>query len=272
MTNSAMTNSTIIPRLAATILLLRDRAEEMEVFMVVRHHEIDFASGALVFPGGSVDPEDGGIAERGHVDKTVDVDASAVTLRIAAIREAFEESGFLLARRAGSDGFVTAEELKDLQIRYRTALLSGETTFERMIVQENLTLATDALLPFAHWITPERVPKRFDTHFFLARVPSDHTSDHIGSHDGRETVESLWIRPGDALSQAASGRFTIVVATRLNLQKLGRNHTAAEALRGARNEPIFTVLPELVVSSEGDNRRRIRIPLEAGYRGTVFEV
>jgi hypothetical protein len=137
-----------------------------------------------------------------------------------------------------------------------------------MIDQENLKLATDMLVPFAHWITPQGVAKRFDTHFFLAHVPAD----HVGSPDGRETVESLWIRPGDAVAQARSGRFTIVVPTRLNLEKLGRQHTVADALRNARAQPIFTVVPELSVFSASDSRRCIRIPHEAGYGGTVFEV
>jgi 8-oxo-dGTP pyrophosphatase MutT (NUDIX family) len=255
--------SSAAPRLAATILLLRDRDEQMEVFMVLRHHEIEFVSGALVFPGGSVDADDSALAAA-RADGMAGVDPAAATVRVAAIREAFEESGFLLARKAGSDQFVTALEQKDLQSRYRAALLAGEVSFARIIEQENLTLATDMLIPFAHWITPEGMPKRFDTHFFLAHVPED----HVGSHDGLETVESLWIRPGDAVAHARSGRYTIVLPTRLNLEKLSRHPKAADAVQSARSAPTVTVLPTLI--KEGDAKRSIRIPLEAGYGGEVF--
>ena len=233
--------------------------------MVLRHHEIEFSSGALVFPGGSVDVDDSTLVATQRVDGLAALDPTAATVRVAAIREAFEESGFLLARRAGSDQFVTAEEQKDLQSRHRGALLAGEVSFANIIAQENLTLATDMLVPFAHWITPEGMPKRFDTHFFLAHVPED----HVGSHDGHETVESLWIRPGDAVAHARSGRYTIVLPTRLNLEKLARQRKAADAVQRARGTPMVTVLPTLI--REGDAKRRIRIPLEAGYGGEVFE-
>jgi 8-oxo-dGTP pyrophosphatase MutT (NUDIX family) len=260
--------SSVTPRLAATILLLRDRQDAMEVFMVLRHHQIEFVSGALVFPGGSVDRDDSVDAVHSRTDRMDNLDAAAVTVRVAAIREAFEESGFLLARRAGSKAFVTAANQQELQMRYRAALLAGEISFLQILDRENLTLATDTLVPFAHWITPEGMPKRFDTHFFLADVPTD----HVGSHDGQENVDSLWIRPSDAVEHALSGRYTIVTPTRLNLEKLARSATSAKALATARAEPQFIVVPKLSTVSESDPRRCIRIPLEVGYGGEVFEI
>jgi 8-oxo-dGTP pyrophosphatase MutT (NUDIX family) len=236
--------------------------------MVVRHHAIDFVSGALVFPGGSVDPCDRKIELHRCADKAEEHDAETRCLRVAAIREAFEESGFFLARRAGTKKFITAQELNDIQIKYRTPLLTGQITFENIVHEEDLILATDVLVPFAHWITPEGMRKRFNTHFFLAQVPSDYN----GSHDGFEMVDSIWIRPRDALTQALSGRFKIVAPTRLNLQKLGQHQTSSDAIRVARSRSIYTVLPQLLAANPEGSPQRIRIPFEAGYGGTVFEV
>jgi 8-oxo-dGTP pyrophosphatase MutT (NUDIX family) len=251
--------SPVAPRLAATVLVLRDQTEQIEVLMVERHHQIDFASGALVFPGGSVNAGDYLLeGESGKNGEDADSDA----LRVAAIRETFEESGILFARRAGEDEYVSEEDQLSLQRRYRASLISGSIAFERMIADEHLTLATEALTPFAHWITPEGLPKRFDTHFFLACAPAHH---HV-SHDGRETVASMWLTPARALS----GQFKTVIATKLNLQKLAVSHRVADAIAAAKKDKSFTVLP--VLYNEGTDKRFIRIPLEAGYAGVVFEV
>ena len=138
------------PRLAATVLLLRDHKGEIEVFMVVRHQQIDFASGALVFPGGSVDEGDRSLAWHSAQDVG---GTAALALRITAIRETFEESGILLARQHGEDEYISDQDIADLQRRYRPSLLAGNITFESIIAAENLTLATDCLTPFSHWIT-----------------------------------------------------------------------------------------------------------------------
>ncbi len=220
------------PRPASTILLLRDGAAGLEVFMVVRHHAIDFAGGALVFPGGRVEEADARLGE---------------AFRIAAIREAFEESGILLARR----GDALLEEHS----------LPREGDFHALLAEHALTPAEDALVHFAHWITPEDMPKRFDTHFFAAHAPAR----QIGRHDGGEAVESLWIKPGQAVEEADAGLRTLVFATRLNLLKLARFASAAEALAGAG--PVVTVRPEAFTDEQG---RWMRIPEEAGYGGSVF--
>jgi 8-oxo-dGTP pyrophosphatase MutT (NUDIX family) len=183
MTDTAKNPAT--PRAASTILLLRDGPTGLEVFMVVRHHEIDFASGALVFPGGRMEAADAELAREG-APFADGLDGTARALRIAAIREAFEECGVLLARPAGEERFVPAE---------RASALDRSAPFAGLMARERLLPATDALVPFARWITPAFLPKRFDTHFFLALAPPDHAL----AHDGRETVDSLWIAPRDAL-------------------------------------------------------------------------
>jgi 8-oxo-dGTP pyrophosphatase MutT (NUDIX family) len=230
--NGAMT-SPAIARPAATVLLLRDGPQGLEVFMVVRHVASDFASGALVFPGGRVEPSDAVLAGGDE----------ALAFRVAAVRETWEEAGMLLARPGTPP--------------------AAEGDFAAMLAARGLVPDTAALVHFAHWITPVSVPKRFDTHFFLAAAPADQEA----LHDGREAVESLWIRPRDALAAAESGARKIVFPTRMNLIKLARHDSVAEALAAARATPVVTVLPEARMTPAG---RVLRIPAAAGYGGEEF--
>ncbi|MGH7210556.1 MAG: NUDIX hydrolase, partial [Acetobacteraceae bacterium] len=166
-------------RPAATIMLLRDGTEGMEVFMVVRHHQIDFASGALVFPGGRAEPGDSAVAAGPRGGRAPGLDGDGLALRIAGIREAFEECGVLLAHPRGATGPLDAARL---------ASLRQGMDFAALLDAENLELATELLTPFAHWITPPMMPKRFDTHFFLVPAPAD----QLAVHDGAESVDSVW--------------------------------------------------------------------------------
>src|SRR6202035_257257 len=154
----------VSPRLASTILLLRDGAREIEVFMMVRHYEIEFNSGALVFPGGSVDNGDREIiASPALYAGGEGLDPGALSFRIAAVRETFEESGILLARPQGSTSLVDARRAAEIEAGHRAALCESKTTFPKVLADSKLSLALDELVPYAHWITPEGMPKRFDT-------------------------------------------------------------------------------------------------------------
>jgi len=250
-------------RLAATVLILRDGAAGMEVFMVVRHQEIDFASGALVFPGGKLAAGDSDPRVRDRCSGAESLPPDQLALRVGAIREAFEECGVLLAREGGDAALIGPARLEQLGLRYRRPLDLGEIGIADMLEAENLTLACEELVPFAHWITPAFMPKRFDTYFYLAVAPPQ----QVALHDGREMVDSVWLRPADALAQAAAGSRTIVPATLLNVAKLGFSASVAEALAAARAQPVVTVQPELV---QGTDEVLLRIPAEAGYRVTEF--
>ncbi|MBV8472932.1 MAG: NUDIX domain-containing protein [Hyphomicrobiales bacterium] len=244
---------TVIARPAATVLLVRDGASGLEVFMVVRHHQIDFASGALVFPGGSVEPEDTAIAadpERCAAGPAIDERGRA--LRVAAIRETFEECGVLLARPRGASELIGAERCAAIR-----AAAKG-VTFAELIRREDLSLALDALTPFAHWITPPILRKRFDTHFFIAAAPRD----QLARHDGHESGDSTWINPRRALADAAAGTYTMVLPTRLNAQMLGESGDVAAALAAAQTRRIVTVEPAAVKSQTGFT---LTIPRDAGY-------
>ena len=256
MSDKKPTPTDVPARPAATALILRDGADGIEVFMVVRHHEIDFASGALVFPGGKVDAADADPAWDGLV-AAAPLGGLDRSFAVAALRETFEEAGILIARRRGSNALVDAGGAHRIVLADRAARESAR--FIDLIRDADLTLATDLLVRFAHWITPVGLPKRFDTHFFLVTA----LVEQAGAHDGSESTEGFWIRPADALRDAKEGRRSIVPATRLNLQKLAGSATVADAVAAARASAIVTVMPK--VRRNPDGSRTLQIPAEAGY-------
>ena len=178
------------PRPATTVLLVRpsqpgDAGSPLEVFMVVRHHKIDAFSGALVFPGGKLEDADGDPRLRarcGGADKIAD---GELKFRVAGVREAFEECGILLARKRGQRALIAAADLSAIEEKWRAKLAKDEASIVDLVEAEDLEIATDLMVPFAHWITPTFAPRRFDTWFFLAEAPED----QIALHDGSESVE-----------------------------------------------------------------------------------
>ena len=262
----------VAPRPASTILLLREGAGGpegrggIEVFMMVRHYEIDFASGALVFPGGSVEKADHEIIARPELYCGGEgCDAAGLSFRIAAIRETFEESGILLARARGSKALIDAKRAAGIEATSRAALTEGRTSFLKLLIEHSLVLALDELVPYAHWITPIGMPKRFDTWFFLAAAPEA----QVGAHDGRESTHSIWLSPHEALAGGESGRFKLPFPTTRNLIKLGKQANVKAALEDSRGKPVVTVMPVMTRLNGG---RQLRIPPEAGYDGEIFEV
>jgi 8-oxo-dGTP pyrophosphatase MutT (NUDIX family) len=260
-------SETVTPRQASTVLLLRDgTAKEIEVFMMVRHHQIEFNSGALVFPGGSVDKNDREIAANPALYSGGEgLDADALGFRIAAIRETFEESGILLARPTGSTALVDARRASEIAAAHRAELNEGKITFLKVLTDNGMLLALDELMPYAHWITPEGMPKRFDTWFFLAAAPPD----QLGAHDGKESTDSIWVSAREALAGGESGRFKLPFPTTRNLIRLGRQANVSVALEDSKGKDIVTVMPVMTRLNGG---RQLRIPKEAGYDGELFEV
>lgn len=252
-----MSKQPATPVPAATLILIRDSSEGLEVFMVERHHQIDFATGALVFPGGKIDKTDYDPGLRARCENADQYSELELALRVGGIREAFEECGVLLAHDAGGSGLVNAERLRDLE-HYRKELVDGQIAMLEFLTKENLILLPQNLVPFAHWITPPMVPKRFDTHFFVIEAPMD----HVALHDGHESVDSVWIKPAKVIEEGDAGRRTVIFPTRMNVQKLGRSRTVAEALSAARASRIVTVLPQMM---QGDDGPYLKIPEEAGY-------
>ncbi len=247
----------VTPRPAATVLLLRDGASGPEIFMVVRHREIEFAAGALVFPGGRVEAADAELAA------AIGGGDPLAAYRVAAIREAFEESGLLLARSESGTALDPAQGAA-IGLAHRDALNAGSRGFAALLQAEGLRPDIDCLIPFAHWVTPADLSKRFDTHFFLAPAPSGHEA----THDGHEAVDSVWIAPAQALEEAEAGQRTLLFPTRLNLLRLAEAQSLGDAMSRAAARPVVTVQPVMEVDAEG--RKMLRIPVEAGYGGPLF--
>ncbi len=246
---------------ASTVVIGRDRPGGIEIFMVLRHERSNFASGALVFPGGKIDKTDRQPGLRPFCPGADKVEDSLLWAMVAAIRETFEESGILLARHNDDDKVVSGSHLASLDC-YRNPLNSGELTLMEFLEKENLKLACDQLTLFAHWITPEMAPKRFDTRFFLARAPEGHE----GMHDGTESVDSIWISAKEAIGDYKNGKYFIMFPTRMNIQKLGRNQTMDDALAAAESTEIITVNPWV---EERETGPALCIPEEAGYGVTA---
>jgi len=226
--------------------------------MATRSRQIDFASGVLVFPGGKV--------EKGDLDPRFTAlsrqPAKSVTehgLQVAAIREVYEECGVLLADFAGEETRpLDARHLRTLEAR-RQKIREGTLGFADFIEQERLLLACGELHVFAHWITPEMMPKRYDTIFYLAAMPA---GQHA-IHDGQELVNSIWITPRTAVEDAAAGRRSLIFPTLRNLDKLARHRTVAEAVNRSTEEPVITVTPWMERRADGNY---LCIPKNAGYR------
>jgi 8-oxo-dGTP pyrophosphatase MutT (NUDIX family) len=242
---------------AATVLLLRDGANGLEVLMITRHAETVFAGGALVFPGGRQDAEDAAPALLAHCRGVPGDDTAQMALRVCGIRETYEEAGLLLARTEGCEALLTGIEIKAI-VSGLTAKLGRAPDFTELVIQGEIELATDQLVLFAHWITPKIRPRRYDTYFYLAPAP-DHQE---ALHDGHEAVASVWVQPGQAAQDGADKRVKMIFATRFNLLKLARNMARAAAFDAARTDTIVTVCPEYHETPEG---LMWCIPIEAGY-------
>ncbi len=249
---------------AATVLLVRDcdkEPDKLEVFMVVRHHQIDFASGALVFPGGKVDDADFNPELENHLPATQASDDPLLSFKIASIREAFEECCVLLARDETTGDMIAPERLETLVQTYRKEMQAGKIDILTMVRQEKLVLATDQLAHYSHWLTPTFMPKRFDTHFFIAQAPAE----QLAIHDGEESVDSVWIGPQEALQGAKDGKYTVIFPTLMNVEYLSRYSSAAEAIEASEKSKTVSVLPILEKTEDG---KFLNIPAEAGYSVT----
>ncbi len=227
---------------AATIVLVRDAADGgVEVLLLERHIDSDFAGGALVFPGGKVDVRDRdletsrwSVGDLGAWSAAMGVtsDADALGLLVAGVRETFEEVGLLFARRPDGS-WVTADDLASDPFREaRAHLVSRERRWDwrPFLAVHELVLDLDALAMWSWWVTPRGQHKRFDTRFFIARA----LPDQIAVHDDVEATGVAWMRPEDALAAHQRGDATVIFPTRRNLEALARFPDAGQAWAAAR--------------------------------------
>ncbi|WP_140848327.1 NUDIX domain-containing protein [Paracoccus sp. FO-3] len=242
-------------RTASTMMLVRE-APTIEVLMVKRNYAIDHFSGAMVFPGGKVEPADMDPAWAAQVHGWDDIPDSERGPRISAIRETFEECGILPAVQGYA---ADPEGTKAL----RSAMDRGEASFLAYLQQHGLRPDLRALSLFSRWRTPPVVAKRFDTYFYLVEAPAD----QVALADGRETISAEWIAAGTALDMAAQGERTIVFPTRMNLSLLARTASIADAVAAAALRPAHIVEPEIEMHG---GERFLRLHDADGY-GPVLE-
>jgi len=241
------------PRDAATVLLLRDAPGGPQAYLLRRVRAMSFAGGMHVFPGGSVDPADADAdlawagppasAWAGWFSCT---EPLARALVCAAVRETFEESGVLLA--GSGPGDLLDDVSTDEWEAERAALEARQQSLSELLARRRLVLRADLLRPFAHWITPEAEPKRFDTRFFLAELPAGQACREAGS----EADSRLWVRPADALAQD----LRMMPPTSAALRDVADAPDVASALAAER--AVAPVQP--VFAMDEDDRVVLRLP------------
>lgn len=255
------------PRDAASVVMIRDGAQGLEVLLVRRHTDSSVLGGACVFPGGKVDAADSSADLLARLDRTPEelharlgetelAPEHAAGLFVAAAREAFEEAGVLYQQ-------VGNAEVATVDAAARASLQAGEG-FGALLARLGLTLDTDALIPWSRWITPRRptvMNKRFDTRFFLAAVPRDQTA----RHDDFETTEALWLTLRDAFGDYEAGRIDLAPPQIIGLAHLARFDNVAQAKADALTRRPPLIEPESfdengtrVLCYPGDERHSIR--------------
>ena len=215
-------------RPAATVIIVRDVGDPFEIFMLRRTSSAAFAGGMYVFPGGRVDGEDhlhayDAIRRGPTEDQQAQQHALGTEWRgywIAGIRETFEEAGLLLAySNHGDQAELLAYPDDASRARfddYRHEVHDKTATLREICQRESLELAVDRIHYFNRWVTPLGRPRRFDTRFFIAEAPMGQT----GQHDDKETDDSVWISPSEALRRNTADEFGLMAVTRLQLQSL----------------------------------------------------
>ncbi|MCB1026741.1 MAG: NUDIX hydrolase [Microthrixaceae bacterium] len=261
---------------AATVVLLRDSdgsepsgtpGPGLEVLMMRRNLNSDFVGGAYVFPGGAVDPDDDPelqdrIAHEGMLP------GWEAAPRVAAVREAFEEAGLLLARRSHQRDTVSLREPEAARLidglvpgaaasatpSWRELIDSGSANMGQLCVAEDLVLELGGLLPLSRWTTPLGANRRYDTRFYVAAAPPQ----QVALHDDVELVDTRWVAPSQALAEAAAGTITMIFPTVVTMHWLNRHSTTTEALSAlaGRDDPT-AVTPEIVQEA---GRLVIRLP------------
>jgi 8-oxo-dGTP pyrophosphatase MutT (NUDIX family) len=273
-------------------MLVRDGtggASPLEVLMVRRNLNSDFVGGAYVFPGGAVDPADGGPDAEARCAGRTDAEASVLlgvpagglAYWVAAVRESFEEVGILLAyptpvreapawrERTGAPGQLEGSDRPMLSladpgeeerfVHHRRALNAGAVGFLELCREERLQLAVDRVHYFAHWITPIGAPRRYDTRFFVAPAPADQTP----AHDAGETIAEVWITPAEALRRHRAREIELILPTIRSLQAITRFGTSGELLAAAaRAGQVPAMEPRVLVDGRGV---RILLPGDEGF-------
>ena len=268
-----------VPRPAATVMLLREERDGVEVLVIRRHEKLAFMGGMWVFPGGSVCAADASADALSRIPAasrtgcarldTLQGDAiderSCLALAVAACRETFEETGVLLASDAA--GKHTGIDLAAHLQEQRRAIASQPELFADLLRTENLFLRVERLVYWAHWITPSVVPRRFDTRFFIATVPAGQRA----VIDSTETVDHAWMRPAALIAAADADSMTVSHPTLYNLMELDASLQLHGSLQGllvaAAQRRVVAILPKMV----HERQSTMVMPWDPAYRGFAGE-
>jgi 8-oxo-dGTP pyrophosphatase MutT (NUDIX family) len=255
-----------IARPAASLILVRDAAQGLEALLLQRHPDSRFSPGAFAFPGGRIEAADAGAAVAARcrgLDRAAaasrlgDVPAErAIGFWVAALREAFEEAGLLQAY--GPDGRAVAPSTLEAIRHHRARCRADGAVFGRLLADFDLRLATDRVGYWAHWITPEERPVRYDARFFVAAALPDQAPEP----DGLEVVGWRWLGPADALARHRAGELVLPFPTQRILATLEPHRRVASLLEAARDVAVRPVRPRVVREA---GRERILLPGEPGW-------
>jgi 8-oxo-dGTP pyrophosphatase MutT (NUDIX family) len=250
------------PQEAAAIILTRDGPAGLEALLLQRHPKSRFSPGAFAFPGGrleAVDSAPGVVARCRGLGRTeaarrlrdVQPPERAVGIWVAALRELFEEAGMLLAY-GPNEWPVSAAFLEGVRAQ-RTRCREDSAAFGRLLAERDLTLATDRVAYWAHWITPEERPIRYDTRFFVAAA----WADQVVEPDGLEMVAAQWIRPDDALVRHEARELVLPLPTQRILASLSEHGDVAALLAAAGGRDIRSIRPRIIRDASGE---RVLLP------------
>ena len=261
----------VIPKKAATVVLLREsKPEGFEIFLLKRHEKSSFMGGNFVYPGGRVDREDGSLeicaqckgisSEEAHqLFRGALPPDESLAHWVAAIRELFEEAGVLLAYdQTGKFIHFKNPTEREKVASYRDLIHKGRMNICQLAQEEKLFLALDQLHYYAHWITPEARSERFDTRFFLACHPEGQEA----TFDQKETTTGVWLTPQKALEENLKGKVPLSPPTLKTLEDLSRFKSVDDVFSSLTNKKIQSVLPIL---TKGANGPMIVFPWDPEY-------
>jgi 8-oxo-dGTP pyrophosphatase MutT (NUDIX family) len=260
---------------ASTVILIRDggqdSGEPFEIFLMRRHRAQEFMGDATVFPGGRLDDEDcdpilasyvRGLTPEEARLKLKEPDLSndrALGLFLAAVRETFEEAGILLATTIGGEWINFEDDGTETRFsEYRLRLHKQELSLRELADQENIRYSLDMLTPYSHWITPRIEGKRFDTRFFLARLPDK----QMPIHDSIEMTESIWLTPRDALARCDAGQILLMPPTLKTIEELSGYSSADQLFTTTATRTIYPILPQFFQTADSFG---VRLPHDAEY-------
>jgi 8-oxo-dGTP pyrophosphatase MutT (NUDIX family) len=239
------------PRPASTVILLRDAEQGPQVYLLRRTASMAFAAGMTVFPGGRVDPGDASVADAWVGPAPAEFAARmgcpeqvAVAFVAAAVRETFEESGVLLAGPSADS--IVADTSGDDWEAERIALEGRSLSFADFLHGHRLVLRADLLGVWAHWITPEFEPRRYDTRFFVAALPAGQKTRDVSG----ESDEVTWLGPREAVEQVDAGEMAMLPPTYVSCSEIATYRTVQQVLAASREREIRTILPRTRI--EGD--------------------